>query len=252
MGYDGKGQVAVESLADIDPAWRELGGVPCVVERRLQLDTELSRSWPERPPATRWRTRSPRTTIATASSTSRSCPLGSRPRSPPKRGALGRAVADALDYIGVLAVELFVSAGRLLVNELAPRPHNSGHWTLDAAGTDQFAQQIRAVTGSALGDASLTAPAVAMVNLLGDLWFVGAAAPNPSNPTGPSCSPSPPPGSTSTGSRRRGPVARWDTSRSSPTTPTARPPWPLPCAAASVRLAFSSRLCSGSSVETWQ
>ena len=83
-------------------------------------------------------------------------------------------VADALDYVGVLAVELFVSDGRLLVNEVAPRPHNSGHWTLDAAATSQFEQQVRAVCGLALGPTELVATTeVAMVNLLGDLWAAG-------------------------------------------------------------------------------
>ena len=86
---------------------------------------------------------------------------------------LARAIADALDYVGVLAVELFVVDGELYVNELAPRPHNSGHWTLDAARTSQFEQQIRAVCGVGLGDTAMTAPAVAMVNLLGDLWHRG-------------------------------------------------------------------------------
>jgi 5-(carboxyamino)imidazole ribonucleotide synthase len=83
---------------------------------------------------------------------------------------LAMAIADALDYVGVLAVELFVVDGELVVNELAPRPHNSGHWTLDVAQTSQFAQQIRAVCGLGLGDTSLTRPGAAMVNLLGDLW----------------------------------------------------------------------------------
>jgi 5-(carboxyamino)imidazole ribonucleotide synthase len=74
----------------------------------------------------------------------------------------------------VLAVELFVSDGRLLVNELAPRPHNSGHWTLDAAATSQFEQQVRAVCGLALGPTDLVGTGeVAMVNLLGDLWVGG-------------------------------------------------------------------------------
>jgi 5-(carboxyamino)imidazole ribonucleotide synthase len=83
-------------------------------------------------------------------------------------------IAAALDYVGVLAVELFVSAGRLLVNELAPRPHNSGHWTLDAAATSQFEQHVRAVCGLALGPTDLVgAGEVAMVNLLGDLWVGG-------------------------------------------------------------------------------
>ena len=68
---------------------------------------------------------------------------------------------------------MFVVDGQLLVNELAPRPHNSGHWTLDAARTSQFEQQVRAVCGAGLGDPSLSAPAAAMVNLLGDLWADG-------------------------------------------------------------------------------
>ena len=83
------------------------------------------------------------------------------------------AIADALDYVGVLAVELFVVDGELLVNELAPRPHNSGHWTLDASVTSQYEQQVRAVCGLGLGSTAMTAPAIAMVNLLGDLWEGG-------------------------------------------------------------------------------
>jgi len=82
-------------------------------------------------------------------------------------------IADALDYVGVLAVEMFVVDGELLVNELAPRPHNSGHWTLDVAQTSQFEQQVRAVCGLSLGDTSMTQPAAAMTNLLGELWDHG-------------------------------------------------------------------------------
>jgi 5-(carboxyamino)imidazole ribonucleotide synthase len=73
----------------------------------------------------------------------------------------------------VLAVEMFVVGGELLVNELAPRPHNSGHWTLDASITSQYEQQVRAVFGLGLGSPAMTAPAIAMVNLLGDLWEGG-------------------------------------------------------------------------------
>jgi 5-(carboxyamino)imidazole ribonucleotide synthase len=73
----------------------------------------------------------------------------------------------------VLAVEFFVSRNKLFVNELAPRPHNSGHWTLDAARTSQFEQQVRALVGKPLGDTSMTCSAVAMVNLLGDRWTHG-------------------------------------------------------------------------------
>jgi 5-(carboxyamino)imidazole ribonucleotide synthase len=83
------------------------------------------------------------------------------------------ALARALDYVGVLGVELFVVAGdRLVFNEMAPRPHNSAHYTMDACVTDQFEQQVRAVCGLPLGDARLLSP-VCMVNLLGDLWQHG-------------------------------------------------------------------------------
>ena len=88
--------------------------------------------------------------------------------------ALACSIADRLDFVGVLAVELFlVGTGdntHLLVNEIAPRPHNSGHWTLDASTTSQFEQQIRAICGIGLGETSMTSAGVAMVNLLGDLW----------------------------------------------------------------------------------
>ena len=81
-----------------------------------------------------------------------------------------RAVLEALDYVGVLCVEFFVARdGRLLVNELAPRPHNSGHLTFDACRTSQFEQQVRAICGLPLGSPELLQPA-AMANLLGDLW----------------------------------------------------------------------------------
>ena len=86
--------------------------------------------------------------------------------------AAATALATAMDYVGTMAVEFFVVKGALLVNELAPRPHNSGHYTLDACATDQFEQQVRALAGLPLGDSRLLSP-VAMVNLLGDLWAGG-------------------------------------------------------------------------------
>ena len=80
---------------------------------------------------------------------------------------------DALDYVGILCIEFFIARdGRLLVNELAPRPHNSGHLTFDACRTSQFEQQLRAICGLPLGSPELLQPA-AMVNLLGDLWERG-------------------------------------------------------------------------------
>ena len=87
------------------------------------------------------------------------------------------SIAEILNYRGVMAVEFFIAQdGRLLVNEIAPRPHNSGHYTVDACITSQFEQQVRALCGLPLGDASLLSPAV-MVNLLGDLWHGDQAPP---------------------------------------------------------------------------
>jgi 5-(carboxyamino)imidazole ribonucleotide synthase len=83
---------------------------------------------------------------------------------------LAERIAEQLGYIGTLAVEFFVSRGQLYVNEMAPRPHNSGHYTLDACATSQYEQQVRALTGLPLGDARAHSAAV-MVNLLGDIWY---------------------------------------------------------------------------------
>jgi 5-(carboxyamino)imidazole ribonucleotide synthase len=80
------------------------------------------------------------------------------------------AVATAMNYVGVLCVEFFVVGGRLLANEIAPRPHNSGHYTIDACVSSQFDQQARVLAGQTLGDTGLMAPAV-MLNVLGDVWF---------------------------------------------------------------------------------
>ena len=85
---------------------------------------------------------------------------------------MARDLAGKLGYVGVMAVEFFVADGRLMVNEIAPRPHNSGHYTLDACVTDQFEQQVRALCGLPLGDTRLLSPVV-MVNILGDRWHSG-------------------------------------------------------------------------------
>ncbi len=175
LGYDGKGQVRVEDLASAQRGFAELGGTTCVLEERVRLETEISvvlgrgvdgeiRCYP------------------VAENRHRDGILDLSLVPARIEGEIGRrAVAIAadiavkLDYCGVLAVEFFVCGdGRLLVNEFAPRPHNSGHWTLDAAATSQFEQQVRALCGLPLGDTRLLSPA-AMVNLLGDLWRDGEA-----------------------------------------------------------------------------
>ena len=174
LGYDGKGQVGVADDAALDAALAELG-VPCIVEQRVPLDVEIS--------VIVARTADGRTVtypVAENHHADGILDLTVVPARIPaalaaEASTLALRIADAFDYVGVLAVELFVSDGALLVNELAPRPHNSGHWTLDAAVTSQFAQQVRAVCGLALGRPDVTGGgAVAMVNLLGDVWADGA------------------------------------------------------------------------------
>ena len=177
LGYDGHGQRRVDTLDDVVAAHRDLGGVACVLERRLDLILEVSVIV----------TRSAAGEVATYPVAENHhvdgvldltvVPARLAPELADRAVGLAMTVADGLDYVGVLAVEMFVVGSSdgpmLLVNELAPRPHNSGHWTLDGAATDQFAQQIRAVTGNGLGSTDSTVGAVAMVNLIGDLWSGG-------------------------------------------------------------------------------
>lgn len=173
LGYDGKGQRRVESLAEMHAAFAELGGVTCVVESELELDTELSvivaRTADGR--IEPWAVAENKHVNGVLDLTI--VPTGVDERTNDRATGIAMAIADALDFVGVLAVELFVVDGEILVNEIAPRPHNSGHWTLDGSTTSQFEQQIRAVCGVGLGDTSMTVPGVAMVNLLGDLWESG-------------------------------------------------------------------------------
>jgi 5-(carboxyamino)imidazole ribonucleotide synthase len=171
LGYDGKGQITVDQGDDLARAWDRLGRVPCVLEERLPLEAELSVVL----------ARNPQGQVAAFAPTQNHHRDGILDLSiapvtgplAPQATALAVRIAEALDYVGVLGVEMFVVNGTLLVNELAPRPHNSGHWTLDGARTSQFEQQVRAICGLALGDTALTVPAIAMVNLLGDCWRHG-------------------------------------------------------------------------------
>ncbi len=168
MGYDGKGQVVVRNQDELEVAWRKFHQVACVLEQKLSLDAEVS--------VVLARGINGLTAVfPTAANVHFDgiLDITTVPVDAPGANELALAIAVALDYVGVLAVEMFLVDGRLIVNELAPRPHNSGHWTLDAAATSQFEQQVRAVCGLPLGDASLLAPAVAMANLLGDVWGQG-------------------------------------------------------------------------------
>ena len=173
FGYDGKGQHKVATPADVEHIWTALGHQAAVVEKFINLQAEMSivaargidgevATFP--PFENRHRNHILDLTTAPAAI----------PAPVARRAAdIARTILEELQYVGVLCVEFFVSTeGELLVNELAPRPHNSGHLTFDAAVTSQFEQQVRAICGLPLGSAEIPRPA-AMVNLLGDLWVDG-------------------------------------------------------------------------------
>jgi 5-(carboxyamino)imidazole ribonucleotide synthase len=172
LGYDGKGQAAVATLGELEAAWRALGGVPCVLEQRLRLRCEIS-------------------VIVARGADGQLVHLPVQqnlhrggilavtqvpaPDVPPALAAqavaLAGRLAAALAYVGVLCVEFFVlEDGTLVANEMAPRPHNSGHYSIDACDLSQFDLQLRTLAGLPLVAPRLHSPAV-MLNLLGDLWF---------------------------------------------------------------------------------
>jgi 5-(carboxyamino)imidazole ribonucleotide synthase len=173
LGYDGKGQALVTDAASAAAAFEQLGRVPCVLEERLALESELSvvlaraadgdvAAFPVG--ENRHRDGILETTVVPARVPAQ---LAEEARD------LAIRVAERMAYTGVLGVELFVAeGGTLFVNEMAPRPHNSGHYTMDACTVDQFEQQLRALCGLPLGRPRLLSP-VTMINLLGDLWQAG-------------------------------------------------------------------------------
>ncbi len=169
FGYDGKGQFNINNASEALSGWQALNHEACVLEQRLPLDIEVSVVL----------ARSVDGEVATYPIAENIHEHGildvsivpARLDESLKKQVIEIAshIAHELQYIGVMAVEFFVSKGQLLVNEIAPRPHNSGHYTLDACITNQFEQQVRAICGLPLGDTRLLSPVV-MVNMLGDLW----------------------------------------------------------------------------------
>ena len=172
FGYDGKGQATVNNIDEALLAFARFKGEQCVLEQRLSLDYEVS------------------VVLARDQQGTVQCfPTGENQHTNgildvsivPARAAAGirneaealaAQIAEKLGYIGTMGVEFFISRGQLIVNEMAPRPHNSGHYTLDACITSQFEQQVRALCGLPLGEARAHSASV-MVNLLGDLWYDG-------------------------------------------------------------------------------
>jgi len=168
QGYDGKGQARLLSENDAMTAWRAAGSKPCILEGLVDFEREIS------------------AIVARGLDGENDCydvvenvhlggilhtttaPAPITPALAEQAKAMARRAAESLELVGLLALEMFVARdGRLLANEMAPRPHNSGHWTIDAAATSQFEQLVRAVCGLPLGDPARTAGAV-MTNLIGD------------------------------------------------------------------------------------
>jgi 5-(carboxyamino)imidazole ribonucleotide synthase len=172
-GYDGKGQILVETAEEAAHAWSSLGRVACVAEGWVRFVAEISivvaRGHDGQsvtyPVGLNQHCRHILDTTVMPAPVGPAVSMASR--------AMALAVAEALGTVGVLTVEFFLTQdGDLIVNEIAPRPHNSGHLTIEAAHTSQFEQQVRALAGLPLGASELLSPA-AMANLLGDLWAQG-------------------------------------------------------------------------------
>ncbi|MCC2866248.1 MAG: 5-(carboxyamino)imidazole ribonucleotide synthase [Candidatus Accumulibacter phosphatis] len=170
FGYDGKGQALVANPEQAIAAFQQFKGETCVLEQRLALDYEVSVVLAR-----------DESGIVTSFPAAENChrkgildvslvPARASTELRAEAAALAARIAEGLGYIGTLAVEFFVVRGELLINEMAPRPHNSGHYTLDACLTSQYEQQVRALCSLPLGETRAHSAAV-MVNLLGDLWY---------------------------------------------------------------------------------
>jgi len=169
MGYDGKGQARIADPADLAAAWDRVGGVPCVLEGFVDFAAEYS--------------------VILARGSDGGCAFWDSPHNVHVNGILAQstlpapaivaaqqgaarraaqAIAEAIDYVGVLACEFFAGADGPVFNEMAPRVHNSGHWTIEGAVTSQFENHVRAICGLPLGSTAPTGAGVAMKNLIGE------------------------------------------------------------------------------------
>ncbi len=182
MGYDGKGQVRVADLAELAVAWAGLKGVPCVLEKLLPLKAECSviiaRGWDGSITGF-----APQFNVHVGGILAVTAAYEGNMPSPLSRRAWAatKSIATHIGYVGVLCVEFFViddgsADGALVVNEMAPRPHNSGHYTLDACDVSQFDLQVHTMAGLPLPQPRQHSPAI-MLNLLGEVWFDAAGQP---------------------------------------------------------------------------
>ena len=172
LGYDGKGQVRVDTRAELDAAWAALKRVPCVLERLLPLAHEIS-------VIVARGAGGEQVHLPVQQNLHRSGILALTQVPAPDVGAddqraavvAAQRLAEGLEYVGVLCIEFFVlQDGSLVANEMAPRPHNSGHHSIDSCDVSQFHLQVRAMTGAPLVAPRQHSPCV-MLNLMGDLWF---------------------------------------------------------------------------------
>ncbi len=172
LGYDGKGQARVSNAQEVREAHAALGGIACVLEKRLPLKFEVSALIARG-------VHGAAAVYPLAQNTHHDGVLALTVVPAPDANAqlvqqaqqAALQIAEKLGYVGVLCVEFFIlEDGSLVANEMAPRPHNSGHYTVDACATSQFEQQVRTMTGMPLGDTRQHSPA-AMLNILGDVWF---------------------------------------------------------------------------------
>ena len=176
LGYDGKGQARVRDRAELAAAWAAMKGVPCVLEQRLDLAAEVSvivargaDGQVVNLPVQRNLHRDGILAVTTV-------PAGIADALSAQAIAAATRIAESMQYVGVLCVEFFVLGdGSLVANEMAPRPHNSGHYSIDACDVSQFELQVRTLAGAPLVAPRLHSAAV-MLNLLGDLWFARADA----------------------------------------------------------------------------
>ena len=175
FGYDGKGQARIGDGSELAAAWSALGEVPCVLEELVPFEEEISVIVARgvggdvaiyEPFSNEHTNHILDVTV---------CPAALEPAVAQEVERIACAVVEGFDVVGVLCVELFrLPDGTILVNEIAPRPHNSGHVTIDAHSCSQLEQQVRAVAGLPLGSSERLGPPAAMSNLLGDLWAKGA------------------------------------------------------------------------------
>ena len=171
FGYDGKGQVRIDDPSQVEAAWDTLGGARLVVESVIAFERELSVVVARGVDGTVVDHGVMENTHVDHIIDTTVVPAMADPTTAEAALKTAHMVAEGLGLVGVLCVELFDTAEGILVNEIAPRPHNSGHCTIEAAKAGQFEQQLRAVTAMPLGDG--TCRPAAMAQLLGDLWDGG-------------------------------------------------------------------------------